>query len=237
MSQVKPKLQRLLVSIMRSAAKVLLTALLFAFPVAVDAKDRQKDRHSARQIAESVDLFRAVLHDQQTFSPCLFPSTWGTYLLTSEIRPYLGTRNTLHSRLTKQPPPLDEILIQAGAPKESICTPEQRKQAERAAIATLASRSAETEAGSDLAKLDYNFPIYNARHNKAVIMLTSSAPGWYKRKDGLIYATGFDMSGVLLVYGKRHGKWERLDYDEIFSADFGGQSVPVTPKDWVPSPR
>jgi len=221
---------------MRSAVKVLLTAVLFVFPVAVDAKDRPKDRQAARLIAETVDLFKAVLHDRENpFAPCLFPSTWGTYLLTSEIRPYLGARNTLHSRLTKQAPPPAEILTQAGAPKESICTPEQRKQAEKAAIATLVSRSPETEADSSrtcLTRLDYNFPIYNARYSKAAIMRTSSAPGWYKNKDGLIYASGFEEFGVLLVYGKRHGKWESLDYQEIFSADFAGRPDPVTPEVW-----
>jgi len=203
---------------MRSTVKVLLTVVLFASPVAVDAKDRQ-----ARLIAETVDLFKAVLRDREApLSPCLFPSTWGTYLLeASDFRHHLGARNTFRSRLTKQPPPLDEILTQAGAPKESICTLEQRKEAAKAARAALVSRSPETEAVSSLSylkELDYNFPIYNARYSKAVIMLTTSASGWRKEKDGRIHALG-GMSGALLVYGKRRGKWESLDYEEVFWAD------------------
>ena len=99
----------------------------------------------------------------------------------------------------------------------------------------MVSRSPETEADSSrtyLTKLDYNFPIYNARYSKAVIMLTSSAPGWYKNEDGLIYASGYEMFGVLLVYGKRHSKWERLDHEAVFFADLAGRPGPVTPEDW-----
>jgi len=216
---------------MRPAVKLLLAALLLVSPVAVHARDG----HSARLVAETVDLFKAILHDRQTFSPCLFPSTWGTQLEASDFGRRLGTRNTLHSRLTKLPPPPEEILTQASAPKESICTPEQRKQAGKAAIATLVSRSPKMEADSSyiqLDKLEYSFPIYNAHYSKAVIMEVESASGWVKKKDGLIYAIDFvGASGNLLVYGKRRGKWESLDYQEMFRAE-GGASRPVTPEDW-----
>jgi len=205
---------------MRSAGKVFLATFLFVSPVAIDAKDRPEDRHSARLIAETVDLFKAILHDDQEtpFTPCLFSSQWDsylsktshlrTYLATSDLKTYLG-RNSFHFRLTKQPPPPADILTQAGVPSESVCTPEQREQAENAAIARMLQRYPEKEAGdavpaARLANLDYGFPIYNARHSKAVLSQRGSEPFWsYKEKDRLIQD---DFSGALLVYGKRHGK-------------------------------
>jgi len=95
---------------MRPAIKLLLAVLLLISPVA----DHARDRHSARLVAETVDLFKAILHDRETFGPCLFPSTWGYQLEASDFGRRLGARNTLHSRLTKQAPPPDEILTQAG---------------------------------------------------------------------------------------------------------------------------
>jgi len=192
----------------------------------------------ARQIAETIDLFKAILHDEEKpFAPCLFSSTWNTYQLgASGFRYYLGPRNTLHSRLTKQPPSLADILTQAGAPSESVCTQEQRRQAEKAVIARLASRAPEMEAGSShirLTKLEYGFPIYNARHSKAVIVVIDSDIGWSRKKDGLVYATGFCSVGNIHVYGKRRGRWQQIHADwGIFASEFGSTHKPVTPEDW-----
>ncbi|MCB8823140.1 hypothetical protein [Microvirga rosea] len=199
-------------------ALVLCAALLIATmptPSIAEEKPEPAAEETAELLKrEATALFQGIIKDQTIVrGHCSLGSTWISDPVPYDVaHQYLGL--TVHADLVpmyhgREPA---EVIDPAGTMKEEFCDDDEASKRTNALLEEFKRNSLKTENGHlerslRIKRLEFSFPVFDQDYKRAIIVVSGSEIGRYRRQDGAVGSYPAEVLLTAVIYVKQDGVW------------------------------